>query len=366
MVRFRPLALSGERPDHGTTRRRSIDETPATTKPYVRRSRDESQFLRTTVQIAFLLLNLWIGGQFYLFVRYVESGGTTAAVSRPPGIEGWLPIAGLMNLKAFALTGELPPIHAAGLFLLMAFLAISLLARKAFCSWLCPIGTISEWLWLGGDALFGRTFRVWKWVDVPLRSLKYVLLGLFVWAVAGMSVDDLRAFLASPYGLIADVKLLDFFRHLGTTAAVVIGVLLVASVFVQNAWCRYLCPYGALMGLASLASPLAIVRNPDACIDCAKCSKACPSHLPVDTGRRVSSAECTACMLCIAACPSRDALSLSAGRRRTVPAWAVATTIAVIFFGLVGYAQLTGHWTPRVPQSLYFQLIPRVGQFGHP
>ena len=53
--------------------------------------------------------------------------------------------------------------------------------------------------------------------------------------------------------------------------------MVVASVFVQNFWCRYLCPYGALLGLTSLLSPLRIRREPAACIDCAKCAKACPS-----------------------------------------------------------------------------------------
>jgi hypothetical protein len=63
---------------------------------------------------------------FYLFVRYYESGGRAVFVARPPGIEGWLPIAALMNLKYVALTGTIPTIHQAGLFLLVAFLAISM------------------------------------------------------------------------------------------------------------------------------------------------------------------------------------------------------------------------------------------------
>ena len=46
-----------------------------------------------------MLLNLWIGVRFYLFVRYYETGGHTVFVTRPPGVEGWLPIAALMNLK---------------------------------------------------------------------------------------------------------------------------------------------------------------------------------------------------------------------------------------------------------------------------
>jgi polyferredoxin len=331
-----------------------------------RRERDGSQPLRLAFQLAFVLLNLWIGARFYLFVRHFETGGQTLRVPRPPGVEGWLPIAGLMNLKYTLLTGDIPAVHPAALVLLVAFLAISLVARKAFCGWLCPVGTLSEWLWQGGEALFGRTFAPPRWLDVALRSLKYVLLGLFAYAVASMPVEALRAFVESPYGLIADVKMLNFFRFLGTTAAIVIGVLLLISVIVKNAWCRYLCPYGALVGLAALASPVRIRREPDACIDCAKCARACPSRLPVDRLTAVRSAECTACLLCVDVCPAKGALALTATGRRVVPAWALAATIAIVFVGLVASARLTGHWHTPVPDSVYFELVPRANQFAHP
>jgi polyferredoxin len=335
-------------------------------KPFTRRASGDAQSLRRTIQTAFLLLNLWIGAAFFLFVRHHETGGATPPVARPPGVEGWLPIAALMNLKYTVLTASLPETHVAGLLLLVAFLAMSWLLRKAFCAWLCPVGTISEWLWLGGDALFGRTWLPPRWIDVPLRGLKYLLFGLFAYAVASMSASDIRAFLDSPYGVIADVKMLNFFRHLGQTAAAVIGVLLLLSVVVKNVWCRYLCPYGALLGLVALASPVAIRRNAEACIDCAKCAKACPAALPVDRLARVASAECTSCLLCVTACPAAGALDLVAGRRRGVQPWAVAAGIGLVFFGLVGYGYASGRWHAQAPDAVYRELIPRAGEFSHP
>jgi polyferredoxin len=322
--------------------------------------------MRHSVQAAFLLLNLWIGVQFFLFVRYYESGGQGAVVARPPGIDGWLPIAGLMNLKYLLLTGLVPEVHPAGLFLLVAFVAISFAFRKAFCGWMCPIGTVSEWLWRGGRDLFGRNVALPRWLDVPHRGLKYLLLGFFLWAIAQMSAADIAAFLQSPYGLIADVKMLDFFRHLGTTAAMVIAILVVLSVFVKNAWCRVLCPYGALLGIVSLVSPVRIRRNAEACIDCGKCAKACPALLPVDRLASVKSAECTGCLECVAICPAAGALDLSLSRSRPVPALAVAVGVAALFVGVVGYAMATGHWQTRLEESVYFELVPRAGQFGHP
>lgn len=335
-------------------------------KAFVRRAPEHAQLLRRTTQAAFLLLNLWIGARFYLFVRYYETGGQTVFVPRPPGVEGWLPIAALMNLKYLLITGLVPEVHAAGMFLLVAFLAIAFVARKAFCSWLCPVGTVSEWLWQGGQEVVGRTFALPRWADIPLRGLKYLVMGFFLYAVLGMSAGDITAFVQSPYGLVADVKMLNFFRHLGTTGALVIAGLIVGSLFVKNLWCRYLCPYGALLGLVSVVSPTAVRRRPDLCTDCGKCAAACPSLIPVDRLITVRTAECTGCLECVSACPARDALGVFAGRSRALPAWAIAATIAVLFFGLVGYARVTGHWDTQVPDAVYRELVPAANSFAHP
>jgi hypothetical protein len=133
-----------------------------------------------------------------------------------------------------------------------------------------------------------------------------------------MTAADIRAFMDASYGLIADLKMLDFFRALSSTAAFVIAVLVVCSILVKNPWCRYLCPYGALMGLLALASP------------------------------------------------ARGALDLVGLRRRAIPGWAVAAGVAILFFGLVGYARVSGHWHTTLPAHTYFELIPNAARYGHP
>src|SRR5271169_5832461 len=253
------------RPLLETPSRQRVSKAPSqavkTKKKLKRRiGRDYSQVTRRSYQALFLLLNVWLGGVFYSWVRGIETGASPANFAPPAGIEGWLPIAGLMNLKYFLLTGLVPTIHPAAMFLLVTFLAISFLFRKAFCSWLCPVGTMSEYLGLLGKKLFGRNFSLWRWIDIPLRGLKYFLLGFFVWAISTMSAASIAGFMHSEYGLVAGVKMLNFFRFLGETGLIVLGILVVASLFVQNFWCRYLCPYGALLGFASLLSPVRIRR----------------------------------------------------------------------------------------------------------
>lgn len=352
--------------------------TKKTKKPLVRRfAADRSQRIRHAVQLAFVLLNGWLGIQFYLWVRYFERGGAGWAVPRPAGAEGWLPIAGLMNLKYFLSTGHVPTVHPAAMFLFAAFVLMSVLLKKAFCSWLCPVGTLSEYLARVGQMLLGRNLRLPKWLDIPLRSLKYILLGLFLFVIGAMSAEQLAGFMYTPYGLLADVKMLNFFRGMGITAAIVIGALVLLSMFVQHFWCRYLCPYGALLGLTSLLSPVKIRRDAEACVDCTKCAKACPAHLLVDRLVQIRSVECSACMACVAACPAQDALQFALPPRQAETAerrWykralspvAVTFVLAYIFFGIVLYARATNHWHADLPRDVYMHLVPRVNQFGHP
>ena len=345
---------------------------PTTKKRLLRRSRpDRSQRLRLGVQLAFVVLNVWIGVQFYLWVRHFETLGASRLVERPAGVEGWLPVASLMSLKYLLITGLIPEIHPAGLFLLLAFLLIAAAFRKAFCSWLCPIGTLSEYLWkLGRSAM--RNFTLPRWADIPLRSLKYLLLAFFVFVIAKMEVTALESFLASPYALIADVKMLNFFRVVSTTTATVLAALILLSVFVPNFWCRYLCPYGALMGIVSLLSPVRIRREAAPCIDCARCANACPSHLPVDKLVQIRSAECSGCLECVAVCPAEGALysafrvPLLMQRNRRVSAGAFAVGVAIVFLGITGWAKATGHWRSNVPYAIYQQLVPTASKTSHP
>ncbi|SEF53325.1 4Fe-4S binding domain-containing protein [Bryocella elongata] len=349
-----------------------------TKKKLVRRAApDRSQLIRHSVQGTFLLLNLWIGAQFYRWVSYYKGGGTGSYVSRPAGVEGWLPIAGLMNTKYLFVTGHVPTIHPAAMYLFLGFVLMSVLLKRAFCAWLCPVGFASEILWRVGQKLFGRSLTLPRWADIALRSLKYMLLALFVGVIGWMSAEMLEGFMSTPFGIVLDVKMMDFFWNMSRTALIVLIALAGLSLMVQNFWCRYLCPYGALLGIAAIVSPVKIRRDEQACIDCGRCSKACPSHLAVDKLVQVQSVECSACMLCLASCPAENALQLALPprkaetsqqrwSRRAVHPLALTAVLAYIFFGAVLWARTTDHWQTHILGAVYLRLVPHAEELGHP
>ena len=316
-----------------------------------------SQRIRAGVQLAFLGLCAWIGVEFALFMRWGLSGGRAAYIAHPAGAEGFLPIAALLSLKRWLISGRIHGAHPAGLFIFIAILAIGLLCSKAFCSWLCPVGSLSEALWRLGRRLFGRTLTLPRWADYPLRLVKYLLLGLFLWAVWQMDGPALEGFLDSPFNAAADVRMFQFFAHLSGLALGVILVLAGLSLLVQNLWCRYLCPYGALLGLLSLASPLRITRSKASCIDCGRCSQACPSRIQVHAAGRVASDECTGCYRCVEACPVPDTLRMRAPGGKAVAGWVFGVLVVGLFLAVTGLARLAGHWRTRVSAGEYLQLM---------
>jgi NAD-dependent dihydropyrimidine dehydrogenase PreA subunit len=364
----------------GTTRPKQVKRIPPELRkgrpsylsernPYrraLRRWSEDPHFLRSTVQLAFVGLCGWIGVEFALFVKWGLSGGNEAFVERPPGVEGFLPISALISLKYWLQTGIINDIHPAAMFILIAIVVLSIVARKGFCSWLCPIGTLSEALWNLGARMFGRNLIVTPWLDYPLRSLKYLLLFFFVWSIAGMDVSDLKAFIYSPYNKVADIKMYQFFAAMSGTALVTIIVLIVLSIPIKNFWCRYLCPYGALLSIAGWLSPLKVERSPATCIDCDLCSKACPSGINVHKVKRVWSDECTNCLACVQACPVKNTLEVKTGfRSRTVSPRMLGVLIVGIFIAVTGAAMLSGHWSNGIPKDEYLKRFQRLDSYQH-
>lgn len=321
---------------------------------------------RTVIQWGFLAWVLYLGIRFGMFVSAFAGGGIPH-VSRPPGVEGFLPIGALASLKYWLATGEIHPVHPAALVIFLTAIAVSLLAKKAFCSWLCPVGTLSEGAWKLGRRLFGRNFHPWPWLDLLLRGVKYALLLFFVKLIlVDMPAPALAGFLDSPYWAVSDVKMLRFFTDMSLTTAVILALLTGLSLVYRNFWCRYLCPYGALLGLASLVSPLKIRRDTAGCTGCRRCSAACPANLPVHARTRIASPECTACLSCVASCPERGVLRIGPPFwRRELSGWTFAAVVLLLFAGGIGTGMATGHWHGSLTAADYRQLIPLVSYLSH-
>lgn len=324
--------------------------------------------LRHTIQIALTLFLLYTGWQFYKFVLHVQSSGSAPFIDKPAAVEGFLPISALLGLKQWLLTGIYDPIHPAGLTIFLAVLLTAFIFKKGFCSWLCPIGALSELL-TGFRIRYSKTnIKIPGILDKSLMSIKYLLLAFFAKVIIlDMSLKDVQAFLVSPYNLVADIKMLYFFLDIGKVTAIVLLVLVVLSIFIKQFWCRYLCPYGALQGLLSFLSLFKINRNRDLCINCGSCNKSCPGMINVSEKQVVNSPECTGCLNCIDVCPIEGCVTVSSFRNKlNLKPLIFAGTFVGTFFGLLLIAQLTGYWESTVKLETLYRLTPHLDLLKHP
>ncbi len=346
-------------------RRTSIPEQPTAAAPNGKRK----VCIRHWIQIAFFGVTIAVGIQFALFVHQAENLHQVT-IQRPPGVEGFLPIGALMGWKLFLTTGLWDPIHPAAMVILGFAALICWALRKSFCSWICPVGTLSEWMWRLGRRILGRNFQLPKWMDIVLRSAKYVLLGFFIWIIFQMDARGIFGFLQSPYYKLSDVKMLHFFTRMSLLTGGVLLFLTIGSLLIRNFWCRYLCPYGALMGLLALAGPTRINRCRATCIDCGRCTRDCPYHLPVAERTSIRSPECSGCLDCINTCPVKETLTLeTAGPRKKVwSATGLAIAIGLSFSVSIYTARITGHWQSRLSLAEFQHLIKRIDspQMTHP
>jgi polyferredoxin len=321
--------------------------------------------LRFLIQAGFALFCLFAGYRFYLFYLW-GTGQSSTYVARPPSVEAFLPISALVGLKRLILSGHYDMIHPAGLTIFLAALCIGLFLRKGFCGWICPVGFTSN---LAEKA--GRKLKIlWQppvWLDLPLLSLKYLLLFFFLYLIAWkMTLVEIESFHNSPYNIAVDAKMLLFFLVPSGLSAGIMIFLIVVSFIIRNFWCRYLCPYGALLGVLALVSPFQVKRDQDSCIDCKKCEKTCPASISLTSKNTIRTAECIGCTECVSVCPVNDCLTLALpGRKKNsillLPA-AVLTTY-ILFYAV---SLLTGHWYSEVPPEVMKKFYSIIAELPHP
>lgn len=235
--------------------------------------------------------------------------------------EAYCPMGGLETLYRFVTSGGrfVSHVHLSNVVILVATLATALLLRNAFCGWLCPLGFIQDMVSRFSALVQKRIPRVRRAVrvlrtkgarlavlDRPLRLLKYAVL---VWSVVGAAVAGFMVFRdVDPWAGLWNLLELTV-----SAGAMVLLVVLLASLFVERPWCRYACPLGAATGLLGALSPVYLKRESAACKSCAICTKACPMGLPVHTATTIKHADCIGCLECVDECPREGALALKVG-----------------------------------------------------
>ena len=142
-----------------------------------------------------------------------------------------------------------------------------------------------------------------------LRYLRYVVLAVVIYQTA--IAAKLVFAEVDPY-----YALFNFFTgEVAWTAILVLLGVMVLSLLVERPWCKYLCPYGALLGLFNLIRVFPVRRHEATCIDCKKCDAACPMQIKVSTGKAVRDHQCISCHECLSgvACPVENTVVVAAG-----------------------------------------------------
>jgi NosR/NirI family transcriptional regulator, nitrous oxide reductase regulator len=139
-------------------------------------------------------------------------------------------------------------------------LVFSLVWGRGFCAGVCPHGAIQ-------DLVLVKPLKVPGWLDEILRVFPWIHLALAVLLAATGSL-----FIICKYDPFVGI-----FRMAGPLIMLIGGAgLLVVSMFVGRPYCRYLCPYGPLLGVASRFAKLRPTVTPLACTQCRLCESSCP------------------------------------------------------------------------------------------
>lgn len=279
-----------------------------TLKPAVRYRRRIAftQRLRRLTQLTFAAFIVYTS----LVHQLATESGSTAS------IDALCPFGGIETAWRYLSSGGryVPKTHASNLILLTGLLAGTLIAGSAFCGWICPFGTVQDLLTGIRKRLRLPEIQVPRWLDRILRYGRYVMLGLILY----QTIVSVKLWFATidPYRALFGLDwLFEFNLAVAWAAYLSLAVTLIASLFVERAWCRYACPLGGALSLVGKFSLLRIRRTADSCTNCKLCAAPCPVHLPVETAQVISS-DCIGCLECVDTCPRPGTLEV-----KLAPVW---------------------------------------------
>ncbi len=290
----------------------------------------------------------WVQVFFFIFIALVAVNKNLGETGHPlpflsqASLHALCPVGGVVTLYQMVTAGTLvAKIHMSSLVLMVLVFILALLFGSVFCGWVCPFGTLQEWISKLGKRVRGKRYNqiASPKIDAVFRRFRYVALIwiLFVTAKSG----ELLFEHADPYN-----ALFTFWTGEVALPSVIILIgTIIASLWIERPWCKYLCPYGALLGLFNHIRIFSIRRNKESCISCGKCNHACPMNLDIQRSHTVRDTQCISCMMCTSEqmCPVEDTVSLSAslqGKMRVKTRAVAIITFVVIFGGIIVASQL--------------------------
>jgi polyferredoxin len=219
--------------------------------------------------------------------------------------------AGSIGIEAFFSGLSRGVINAGVIFWVLAFISVILLGR-AFCGWFC---------WFGGYLELIEWAIVDKWkIKLPRHILLY--LGVLPFVSLGLKVYSSLLVIwfekGFPNGFTYRLADVEPWGGQQTGISILLTAILYGPVllfvFGRKAWCRYLCPIGALLKIFSTVKIGGVRLVNDECIGCGKCTRACDMQVDVlgnlNTHGEVHSSDCIVCLKCTAICPT-DSIALS-------------------------------------------------------
>jgi polyferredoxin len=269
--------------------------------------RPRSIWIRRVVQLFFFVLIALISINHTL----AESGGGIPLLSSA-SLHSLCPFGGVVTIYQFATVGTfVQKIHESAFVLMAIGFLLAALFGPVFCGWVCPLGTIQEWVAKWGKKLFKRRYNhfVPARIDKVLRYARYLVLAWVVYVTAVSSTLVFSEY--DPY-----FALFNFWSgEVAWMALVILALTLGLSLFVERPWCKYACPYGAALGLTNLFRIFQIRRSESTCKADGACSIMCPMNIPVDTVEAVRNHQCISCLECTseAVCPVAKTVVFAAG-----------------------------------------------------